>query len=170
MPPKLIRDSFGSASALTAIHPIMSPLPGALVAVLVLTAACAAPPTPEVIPGMLLAPCPNTPNCVSTETTDTVHGMPPLTFSGSPEAAIETAREALLAEPRARLIEQRANYLHFEMRSRIFRFVDDVEIAIAPADSLLHFRSASRVGKGDMGVNRARMERFIARFRQLTNS
>jgi uncharacterized protein (DUF1499 family) len=40
----------------------------------------------------------------------------------------------------------------------LFRFVDDVELAVDPAEHVVHFRSASRVGRSDFGVNRRRME------------
>ena len=37
-------------------------------------------------------------------------------------------------------------------------FVDDVEILFDDASKIIHFRSASRVGYSDFGVNRRRME------------
>jgi len=38
------------------------------------------------------------------------------------------------------------------------RFVDDVEFYFDEKEKMVHIRSASRLGKGDMGVNRKRME------------
>jgi len=52
------------------------------------------------------------------------------------------------------------NYVAATFRSRIFRFVDDFEIRIDPVQKVIHVRSASRVGKGDMGVNKKRVELF----------
>jgi uncharacterized protein (DUF1499 family) len=49
------------------------------------------------------------------------------------------------------------DYLHAEIRSKIFRFVDDLELLVTPSRELI-VRSASRVGSGDMGVNAARVE------------
>ena len=37
-------------------------------------------------------------------------------------------------------------------------FGDDVEFFFDEADSVIHFRSASRLGYSDLGVNRRRME------------
>ncbi|HAE22942.1 MAG TPA: DUF1499 domain-containing protein, partial [Spirochaetaceae bacterium] len=51
-------------------------------------------------------------------------------------------------------------------RSKLFRFVDDVEFYFPPALSLIHVKSASRVGYSDMGVNRKRVEDIRARFMQ----
>lgn len=116
-------------------------------------------------PGGPLRPCPSTPNCVSTDAADAGHAMPPLPFTGSAQAAHARARAALLAEPRTRIVTERPGYLHVEARSRVFRFVDDVEVLVDSAAQVVRFRSASRLGRRDFGVNRARMERFGERFR-----
>ena len=44
--------------------------------------------------------------------------------------------------PRSTIVGETENYLHVEFRSRIFRFVDDVEFFFDEADSLVQFRSA----------------------------
>jgi uncharacterized protein (DUF1499 family) len=49
-------------------------------------------------------------------------------------------------------------YLHVEFRSAIFRFVDDVEFHLRGQDGIIAVRSAARVGHGDLGVNRQRVE------------
>ena len=58
--------------------------------------------------------------------------------------------------PRSRIITETEQYLHVEVRSKVFRFVDDLELLLAP-DRELIVRSASRVGRGDFGVNAARV-------------
>ncbi|HEX2203020.1 MAG TPA: DUF1499 domain-containing protein [Longimicrobium sp.] len=143
----------------------MSAARAAAIAALLLCAACrgeAPAPTPA---GRALRPCPPTPNCVSTEAADRRHAMAPLPFAGTPEEAQARAKAALLAEPRTTLVEERPGYLRAEARSRLLRFVDDVEVSVDAPARVVRFRSASRVGRGDLGVNRARMERFGARFR-----
>lgn len=55
-------------------------------------------------------------------------------------------------------------YLHAEYRSKLFRFVDDVEFLFPPESNLIHVRSASRVGYSDMGVSRKRVAGLRARF------
>lgn len=128
---------------------------------------CAPPPENLAAPGEALRPCPGTPNCVSTDATDAQHVIPAIPFRGTPEAALANARHALLQEPRTRIVLEAPGYLRAESRSRLFRFVDDVEVAVDGAARVVRFRSASRVGRSDMGVNRARMQRFTARFRAL---
>ncbi len=59
---------------------------------------------------------------------------------------------------RTRIINETENYIHAEVRTRTFKFVDDVEFYFDDTEKIIHFRSAARVGWSDMGVNRKRME------------
>jgi len=45
----------------------------------------------------------------------------------------------------------------------MLRFVDDVEFWFDPAANVVQVRSASRIGRKDFGVNRARIENIRAR-------
>ena len=114
----------------------------------------------------LLAPCTDSPNCVSTQATDDEHAMKPLRFNGDAESAIERLASIVRAEPRTKIVSQSNNYLHAEFTSLVFRFVDDVEFQVEEQANLIHFRSASRVGYYDLGVNRARMERIRELFQE----
>ena len=109
-----------------------------------------------------LAPCPDTPNCVSTQadTGDSEHYMPPIELSNA--VSTDKIRELVEARARTTIIEQTGTYLHAEFRSQVFRFVDDVEFYLDKETGLLHFRSASRVGRSDLGVNRKRMGELSA--------
>jgi uncharacterized protein (DUF1499 family) len=42
------------------------------------------------------------------------------------------------------------------------RFKDDLEFLIVPGEKIIHFRSASRIGKSDLGKNRARLKELFA--------
>jgi uncharacterized protein (DUF1499 family) len=90
--------------------------------------------------------------------------MKPIPYTGT----LDEARERLLAvlrhHPRTRIVREEPDYLKAECRSRIFRFVDDVEFVLDDATKEIHFRSASRVGRGDFGVNRKRMKEIRAAF------
>jgi uncharacterized protein (DUF1499 family) len=61
---------------------------------------------------------------------------------------------------RTKLVEENETYLHYEFTSFLFRFVDDVEFLFDDDTKTVHFRSASRTGYGDLGVNRRRMEQI----------
>ncbi|MCB9161798.1 MAG: DUF1499 domain-containing protein [Caldilineaceae bacterium] len=110
------------------------------------------------------APCPDSPNCVSTQATDAEHGIDPYTFTGDAAAAKSALLAVINAMPRTKIVAETDDYLHVEFRSRIFRFVDDVEFFIDDGDKTVQFRSASRLGYSDMGVNRKRMEEIRAKF------
>ncbi len=112
-----------------------------------------------------IAPCPDTPNCVSTEAERESQRVPTVAFTDAPDVAQARAKAALLAEPRSTIVSERAGALRGECRSLIFRFVDDVDIVVDSAAHVFRFRSASRVGKSDMGVNRKRVARIAARLR-----
>ncbi len=112
-----------------------------------------------------LPPCPDTPNCVSTEAERSSQRMDAIAFSDSPSSALARAAVALLEEKRTTVVQEGPDYIKAEARSLIFRFVDDVEIVVDAEDRVFRFRSASRVGKSDLGVNRKRMERIGARLR-----
>ena len=106
-----------------------------------------------------LRPCPGTPNCVVSENSGKDSYIEPLTFSGEPGAAWEHAKEALTGLG-GRIEKDTGDYLWATFRSRVWRFVDDTELRLDAAGKVIHVRSASRVGKGDLGVNRKRVERL----------
>jgi uncharacterized protein (DUF1499 family) len=60
--------------------------------------------------------------------------------------------------PRTELVKEEEDYLHFEVRSFLFGYVDDVEFRFDEATKTIHFRSAARSGYYDFGVNRKRMD------------
>lgn len=111
-----------------------------------------------------LPPCRRTPNCVSTQTDDPGKRMDPIPYSGPLSQARERLLAVLRAQPRTRIVLEEPGYLKAECRSRIFRFVDDVDLLFDDQAKVIHFRSASRLGRRDFGVNRARMEEIRRRF------
>jgi uncharacterized protein (DUF1499 family) len=112
------------------------------------------------MPPRPLPPCPSSPNCVSTLAShaDTQHAIAPFRYQISLAEAKELLKALIASLPRTRLIEEDGEYLHYEFTSLLLRFVDDVEFVFDEGSKTIHFRSASRVGYGDLGVNRRRME------------
>ena len=90
--------------------------------------------------------------------------MAPIPITGTTDEARQTLLAVIGAMPRAKVVTDDGNYIHATFTSRVFRFVDDVEFVIDDSASEIHFRSASRVGYGDMGVNRKRMEEIRSHF------
>jgi len=111
-----------------------------------------------------LKPCPESPNCVSTLAHDDSHTMPPLPFIGTKAQSKARIIEIIKSMERSKIILVSDSYIHAEFRSRFFRFVDDVEFLFDDAAHSVHFRSASRVGYSDFGVNRRRMRAISKRY------
>lgn len=111
-----------------------------------------------------LSPCPDSPNCVATLATDEEHGIEPIVYEG--ETAVAQAKILTILEnnPSFTIISQTPTYIHAEARSNLWKFIDDVEFYFDEADSLIQFRSSSRLGYGDAGANRQRMEAIRSAF------
>jgi uncharacterized protein (DUF1499 family) len=109
-----------------------------------------------------LSPCPSSPNCVSTQATDESHAIAPLRYKKSRAEAKEALKTAIATMARVKLVEEDESYLHYEFTSLLLRFVDDVEFVFDDDAKIIQFRSASRTGYSDLGVNRQRMEQVRA--------
>ena len=102
---------------------------------------------------------PASPNCVNSFAQDELHAIRPFqSAAGQSELLLADLTAVIVRMPRTRLVEQSTNYRRFECRSRIFRFVDDLELLAIPEKDVVHVRSASRIGHSDLGVNRDRVE------------
>jgi uncharacterized protein (DUF1499 family) len=104
-----------------------------------------------------LAPCPGTPNCVSSAGAGdaAVRALEcDLPAEEALDAAVAAATSAL---PRTAVVERddAAGYAHLTATSRVFGFVDDLELLAA--DGAVQVRSMSRVGTDDLGVNTDRV-------------
>ena len=112
-----------------------------------------------------LAPPKTTPNCVSSqaEASDAEHYIAPIPFKGGAAEAMAAVRKSVEGMEGATVIRQDATYLYAEFRTRLMRFVDDVEFVFDDKAGLIHVRSASRLGRRDFGVNRARVEALRSR-------
>ena len=88
----------------------------------------------------------------------------PLPLHGPPAAAIGKLRSIVTAMPGAQVVTTRDDYLYATFTTRALQFVDDVEFYAAPAEGVVHVRSASRLGRRDFGVNRARIEAIRAAY------
>ncbi len=115
-------------------------------------------PTNLGVHGSLLAPCPSSPNCVSSDAKDSFHRVPAFQLALPAGDAWLVVRETVASLPRTAIITESPDYLHAECSSAIFGFVDDLELQLRTAQGLIAVRSASRLGYGDLGVNRRRVE------------
>ncbi len=113
-------------------------------------------------PGWLAA-CPSSPNCVSSDSRSGTHQVAPLKITGDSDAAWAAIGRVVGSLPGCSVARRTELDLHAECRSRVFRFVDDLDLQRRPHSGVVAVRSASRVGYGDLGVNRRRVEQLRAR-------
>jgi uncharacterized protein (DUF1499 family) len=133
-----------------------------LTGILLLLSSCA---FTQVLPGNDVN-CPDAPKCVSSQATDPRHFIEPFTFNDSPAEAMKRLKSALMNEKRVTIVTEEPAYLRAEVRSLIFRFVDDVEFTVLPEKGVIHIRSSARIGYSDFGVNRSRIERIRQLFQK----
>lgn len=113
-----------------------------------------------------LAGCPDRPNCVSSEAKDDKHAITPLRLKENQAVAWNAIRDTVSKLPRTRIVKFGDRYLHAECRSRLFGFIDDLELQLDPQTGLIAIRSASRIGYSDLGVNRRRVETLQQKLKQ----
>jgi len=125
---------------------------------LTLTACSAGSPPTMDLAGGKLPNCPSTPNCVCSEINETNSSIGALKFAPEQrQAAWEAVRKAVVALG-GRVEKFDDGYLWATFRSRVFRFVDDLQLRLDAERDLIQVRSASRLGYSDFGVNRQRVE------------
>ena len=113
-------------------------------------------------PGLIdgkLAPCSSKPNCVSSE--DKSDGEHYLEALFIPKAISENLLDTVkkeIANMGGSIQNENAMYLSATFKSKIFGFVDDLEVRIDMEASLINVRSGSSVGYSDSGVNRTSVE------------
>lgn len=107
-------------------------------------------------------PCPITPNAVSTmaDPGSDFHYIAPLMYKMNKDEALTKIKGILqdYNDEEVKILTLKDDYIHAEFTSRFFKFTSDVEIFFPVNGSYIHIRSASRVGIGDFGRNRIRVE------------
>lgn len=111
-----------------------------------------------------LSKCSTKPNCVCSQDSSEGHQIDPIVFQGDLKSAHEKIVQILNQDGQAEIVDNRSDYIHAEFTSKLMRFVDDVEFYFSSDESLIHVRSASRVGHSDMGANRRRLEDIRSKF------
>ena len=107
-----------------------------------------------------LTACPGTPNCVNSQSNDAQSQIQPL-----PTASIAEIKQVIDAMEGATIIEETGNYLYAEFKSKLMGYVDDVEFYLDSETNAVQVRSASRLGKSDLGVNRKRVEEIRSKLK-----
>ena len=92
-----------------------------------------------------LSPCPGPAHCAEA-----------IWPSDNPQTDLSRIASVLRDQARTVVVQQTENYLHAEVSSRFFGFVDDLELQTQ--NQALQARSISRLGDSDLGVNARRLD------------
>ena len=82
----------------------------------------------------------------------------PLALKGDGPATIAKIKAIVEGMDGAKVVKSEPNYVYAQFTTKLMKYVDDVEFWFDPAAKVIQVRSASRVGRGDLGVNRKRIE------------
>lgn len=106
-----------------------------------------------------LKPCPDSPNCINISTR----------FDKKPDVLFNAIQSILKnMDPYKLNSNSQSLQIKAVFRIPVFGFKDDLQIILEPdaTGSILHLRSASRVGKSDLGVNRRRVQKILTSVKQ----
>ncbi len=82
----------------------------------------------------------------------------PLPLHGDGAATLARIKTIVEAMAGAKVVKKDADYLYAQYTTPLMKFVDDVEFWYDPKAQAVQVRSASRLGEGDLGLNRERIE------------
>lgn len=100
----------------------------------------------------------NSPNGVSTQAKSKNKYVTPLKFKDTKDSSKKIIKKIISKQKGTKLIKETNNYLHFTFTSSFFHFKDDVEFYFNDKNKMIHFKSQSRIGYSDLGVNKKRYE------------
>ncbi|MDO8250657.1 MAG: DUF1499 domain-containing protein [Rhodoferax sp.] len=118
-----------------------------------------------------LRPPSRTPNSVSSQASlypehpqRDYASIAPLTYTGDGNAALARLAVLLQKSKRTVVVTRTPDYIYAQSTTPLLKFTDDIEFWLDRPNSVIHVRSASRLGRNDFGVNRARVESIRAQF------
>jgi uncharacterized protein (DUF1499 family) len=82
----------------------------------------------------------------------------PISAAIEPRTVFKRLVDAIKTTNGATIITQDGNYVYAEFQTPLLKFVDDVEFLLDEGNGVIHVRSASRLGRSDLGANRKRIE------------
>lgn len=88
----------------------------------------------------------------------------PLTYQGDAGVAMARLADLLQKSDRTVVVIREPDYIYAQCSTAFLKFTDDVEFWSDKQHNVIQVRSASRLGQGDFGVNRARVETIRAQF------
>ncbi len=97
-------------------------------------------------------------NCTASTASNKKHLVEPLTYTSPAVEVISKLGNLISQQPGANIVTTEPYYLHATYRTKLLGYTDDLEVLLDQTNGVLHIRSASRLGKSDLGANRKRIE------------
>lgn len=96
-------------------------------------------------------------NCVSSTAWIFYNKTAPFELLMPSSEAWPAIREVIAEIPRTEIMEASDVYIHAKCKTRVFRFVDNLELVLQPDKTTVSVRSSSTFALFDFGVNRLRI-------------
>jgi len=116
---------------------------------------------------LALGGCYPLPNCVSSSTLILYNRTSKFVLAESAEQAWPKIKQVVRAMPRTEIVEENDVYIHAKCRSRVFRFVDNLELLLHPEQQTVSVRSSSVIAIFDFFVNRWRIYKLRNQLKEL---
>lgn len=109
--------------------------------------------------------CPDSPNCISSyHADDKDHYQEPLKQVSLKD--FNKIKGIIKSQENSKIINETEKYIYAEFTSSLMKFVDDVEFYFDDSNQEIHYRSASRLGKSDLGVNKKRINKILDKLKE----
>lgn len=105
-----------------------------------------------------LSGCDGLQNCAASTATEKSNFVAAFDYTGPASTAMAQFADIIKTQSGTDIVTLQNDYLHATYKTALLGFTDDLELLLDEASSLVHVRSASRLGKSDLGANRKRIE------------
>ena len=113
-----------------------------------------------------LGDCPGTPNCQSSEASRPDATVERIKLDAGPQGvSMPEIQQIVQALPGTQIVFSDERYLHAICQSPLMGYIDDLELLLSANGSELQVRSASRLGRSDLGANRKRIMQLASLIR-----
>lgn len=106
-------------------------------------------------------PLANTPNGVSSQVTDPSKQVQALPFKDNLETTKKHIKAACESYGQVKIITETDTYMHMVFTTGLMKYHDDVELYFDQTNKVIHYKSQSRIGYSDMGLNRKRYDEIL---------
>ena len=112
-------------------------------------------------------PLSSKPNNVSTQAQDPAKQVDTLAFKSDLASTMSAIKTSIDSYGGAKIIEESDNYLYVIFTTALMKYNDDVEFWLDETKQEVHFRSASRAGYSDLGLNRKRYNELASLYNSI---